>query len=109
MSRRIMYLLSENGLPDGCIAIETNRSIETVTYQVSVLNPRDRFNRAVARQLAIGRLIEEPLKTSVSKDATMHDITETVMRDMLKYKDVPARAIKAAKIWIRQNGISTIN
>lgn len=107
MSRRIMYLRSEDGHPVGCLAIQMNRAEGTVSYQLSVLNPRDRFNRAVARQLAIGRLVEEPLKLAVSKEANMHDISEAVMLDILKWQDAPARAIKAAKIWVRQNGISS--
>jgi hypothetical protein len=101
-----MYLRSENGHPVGCLAIQVNRSSGTATYQLSVLNPRDRFNRAVARQLALGRLLEEPLKISMHREATMHDISEAVMKDIVSYKDAPTRAIKAARLWIRQNGLT---
>jgi hypothetical protein len=108
MSRRIMYLRSETGHPVGCLAIQMNRHDSVISYQLSVLNPSDRFNRAVARQLALGRLLEEPLKVKLSREATMHDISEAVMRDILAYKDAPSRAIKAARLWIRQNGITTL-
>lgn len=98
-----MYLRAENGHPVGCLAIQLNRSNGTASYQLSVLNPRDRFNRAVARQLALGRLLEEPLKVSVHSEATMHDISEAVMKDIVAYKDAPARAVKSAKLWLRDN------
>lgn len=104
MSRRIMYLRSDNGHPVGCLAIQVNSSDRSqVSYQLSVLNPKDQFNRSVARQLAIGRLMEEPIKISIRHNATMHDISEAVMEDILKYKDAPSRAIKAARLWVRQN------
>jgi hypothetical protein len=106
MSRRIMYLRSENGHPVGCLAIQFSPDAAHIMYQLSVLNPRDKFNRAVARQLAIGRLVEEPLKVSLPAHSNMHAISEAVMRDIISYSDAPARAIKAAKIWVRQNGIS---
>lgn len=106
MSRRIMYLRSEIGHPVGCLAIQLNRHDGQISYGLSVLNPRDRFNRAVARQLALGRLVEEPFKVNISREATMHDISEAVMKDILKYKDAPTRAIKAARLWVRQNSFS---
>jgi hypothetical protein len=106
MSRRIMYLRSDNGHPVGCLAIQLNRHSGQISYALSVLNPKDRFNRPVARQLALGRLLEEPLKVDVNREATMHDISEAVMKDILRYKDAPTRAIKAARLWIRQNGMT---
>ncbi len=107
MSRRIMYLRSENGHPVGCLAIQLARHTGTVSYQMSVLNPRDNFNRAVARQLALGRLLEEPINLKINKEATMHDISEAVMKDIVKfYKSAPTRAIKAARLWVRQNGMT---
>jgi hypothetical protein len=106
MSRRIMYLRSETGHPVGCLAIQLNRHEGQISYALSVLNPRDRFNRAVARQLALGRLVEEPLKVKINREATMHDISEAVMKDIIKFKDAPTRAVKAARLWVRQNGFS---
>lgn len=103
MSRRIMYLRSETGHPVGCMAIQLNRHDGTLSYQLSVLNPRDQFNRAVARQLALGRLLEEPLKVKIDRESTMHDISEAVMKDIVSFKDAPARAIKAAKLWLKQS------
>ena len=113
MSRRIMYLRSENGHPVGCLAIQLSDGNRTqISYQVSVLNPRDKFNRAVARQLAIGRLVESPIKVNIYTGsshtaASMHDISEAVMTDIASSSKFPTRAVKSAKLWLRHNGIST--
>ena len=105
MSRRIMYLRSSNGHPVGCIAISVDRNSSSVQYQLSVLNPQDNFDRAVARQLAIGRLVEDPISVRIRKNANMHDISLAVMDD-IAYNGkglLPSRAIKAAKLWMHNN------
>lgn len=103
---RIMFLRDHNWHPVGCLAIKLDRSKGRVEYQVSVLNPQDRFNRAVGRQLAIGRLIENPLTVKVGKDASMHDISKAVLKDLKTQKNVlPSRAVKAANMWLAYNDI----
>ena len=105
MNRRIMYLRTQSGCPVGCIAINYKRGDKSLTYQVSVLNPNDKFDRAVARQLATGRLLEKPITISVEPDSTIHDISLSVM-DHIAYttdRSLPSRAIKCAKIWLNKN------
>jgi len=60
----------------------------------------DRFCRPVARQLALGRLIEQPITVLLPKDATMHDISSLIMNDIIVRGIAPSRAIKAAKLWL---------
>ena len=99
MDHRIMYLRDSKGQPVGCVAIKVV-SDKLVTYQMSVLNPADRFNRAVARQLALGRLVA-PLTARLPYQAiNMHDITEAVCVDICNDKSAPSRARKAAKLWL---------
>ena len=105
MNRRIMYLRTQSGCPVGCIAINYKRGDKSLTYQVSVLNPNDKFDRAVARQLATGRLLEKPISVSVEPNSTIHDVSLSVM-DHIAYttdRSVPSRAIKCAKIWLNKN------
>lgn len=104
MSHRIMFLRNpSNGHPVGCVAIKVNRASKTASYQLSVLNPMDVFERSVARQIAIGRLVEKPLSVKISADASMHDISHAVMVDIAHFADVPSRAVKAARTWIKYN------
>lgn len=104
MSKRVMFLRASNGHPVGCIAIALNKLTSTVQYQVSVLNPSDQFDRAIARQLAIGRLVESPITITVRQDANRDEISFAIMEHIvLSGKNaLPSRAIKAAKLWLSE-------
>ncbi len=101
MSRRIMFLRGSDNHPVGCVAIESDRSSPNrLSYQVSVLNPSDKFDRALARQLAIGRLVEKPITIYSSYDVgNMHDVSQEVMIDIANNHTLPKRAVKAARDW----------
>jgi hypothetical protein len=98
-----MYLRTVSGNPVGCLAIRLNPRTQFVEYQLSVLNPLDRFDRKVARQLALGRLAEGPITLRVPRNPTMFDISVAVMRDIVNTKNAPSRAVKAAKLWLSYN------
>ena len=113
LQHRIMYLresypIDSNGYrhagnPVGAIAIKLNESGTRASYQVSIRNPRDRFSRTVARQLALGRLTEAPFTVTLPHDPTMYDITLAVMSDILKDRGKVMRARKAARQWLENN------
>jgi len=96
-----MFLRGSDNHPVGCVAIESDRSSPNrLSYQVSVLNPSDKFDRAVARQLAIGRLVEKPIVFHTSHNVeNMHDISQEVMFDIANSPTLPKRAVKAARDW----------
>lgn len=99
-SVRVMFLRNRQNHAVGCLAITLDRKSNSVDYQYSVLNPLDSFDRKVARHLALGRLLENPISVSVPKDATMHDVSRAVMTSLSSSKKVPTRAVKAAKLWL---------
>lgn len=114
---RYMYLREPSGNPIGCLAISIDRNESCLIYQVSVVNPLDRkdrfsgkdlpFHRSMARQLACGRLMEDGLCLPMNRNATMNEISMLVMTDLANLHrpmfrgDIPARAIKAAKHWLK--------
>lgn len=100
MSYRVMYLRDRNGQNVGCVAMEETDDNYT-EFQVSVLNPTDRFNREVARTLAIGRLVEKPLNVRVGGKPSRHDIARAVMRAISKDSGMPSRARRAAHLWLK--------
>ncbi len=113
---RIQYLRdSKNpggrGNPIGCVAIRlvpSERGSYSIEFAVSVLNPADTFNRAHARQLAIGRLMENPaVILGVPKDVSTHTITSVVMQNVLESKVnfYPDRARKAARRWLNASKV----
>lgn len=91
------------GNPVGAVAIRVKEGRRMAEYQVSVLNPLDRFDRAMARQLALGRLAEAPFTVPLPKNATMDDITRAVMMDIMSDPGAVSRARKAAKLWLHWN------
>lgn len=91
------------GRPIGCIAIKVVPSNNTAIYQLSVVNPLDAFDRKMARQLALGRMVEEPVSVSIPQDFTMHDVSEAVMQDIAQSNRNATRARKAAKLWFKYN------
>ena len=101
---RVTYLRDEVQRPIGCVVIQLHRAKGLIDYQYTVQNPRDDFNRKIGRQLAIGRLVEDPISIIINKDADMHDISHAVMSDLLLAKDTPTRAFKAAKSWLNGYG-----
>lgn len=103
MSHRIMFLRDSNNQPVGCLAISIAKSGEVISYGLSVLHPTDKFNRCVARQLAIGRLVEFPTKIQGIKNAKIHTISTLVMSHIAS-SNAPTRAVKSARSWIRSNG-----
>jgi hypothetical protein len=112
MIHRIMYLRDKRGAPVGCVAIKLHRHVEydrqLVEYQVSVLNPLDRFNRATARHLALGRMMEAPLTVRVHHEPSMFEVTLEVMRDIATDSVQPTRARQSAKRWLQNNTRQTL-
>ncbi len=111
MTHRIMYLRDRSNNPVGCVAIKLHRHVEydrqLVEYQVSVLNPLDRFDRATARHLALGRMVEAPLTVRVPVEPSMYEVSSEVMRDIASDSGQPTRARQAAKRWLRFNDRQT--
>lgn len=104
---RIMYLRDSSDRPVGCLAIRLIRSRGVAEYNLSVQNPVDNFERAMGRQLAIGRMVESPLSVRISKSADMHQVSHAVMNDIVATKGAPTRAVKAAQQWLKNNAAAT--
>lgn len=109
MKTRIMYLRDNKnpqgrGNPVGCLAIglDSITNPTKVSYQLSVLNPVDMFDRKVAKLKATERLNEQPFELSVNLDSefSAHEVSTVVMNHLKNNKTVPTRARKSAAIWL---------
>lgn len=105
MSERTMFLRDKSGSPVGCLAIVAYPDSNVVEYQFSVANlEMDTFDREVARGLALGRLVEDPITVRLPKRKfNMFDISQAVLKNLTRRKNVPSRAVKAAKLWLKDN------
>ena len=106
---RYIYLRDSKKAPQACIAVLYSPKNKRVAYGLSVLNPQDRFNRKVARELAAGRLAlygnEYHLDLSEAPEINCHVITRSILIDLLTWEhdQLPGRARKAAKRWLLAN------
>lgn len=103
MSKRVMFLRGVDERPVGCVVINVDRHNKRIEYQVSTLNPFDKFNREVARLLATGRLVEAPFHLWLPNKAGLHEISRRVMLSIVVNKAIPNRSRKAAKNWVAKN------
>lgn len=105
MYLRDRYTPGTKSAPVGCVVIGLTDNKQRVTYQVSVCNPSDEFDRESGRSLALGRLVQAPRTAVVGyTEPTMHDITRAVMLDLEVAAGFPMRARKAATKWLDANG-----
>lgn len=96
-----MFLRNSNGQPVGCLAYSIHSTRTSVKYQLSVLNPIDQFNRSLARQIAIGRLVEKPIHIRNLKGTeSINNIVQVIMKDIFA-SSLPTRARNAARDWLR--------
>lgn len=109
MEHRIQFLRDSKGQPIGCVAIKIKTAVgrtagvTLVTYQMSVLNPLDKFDRRMARHLALGRLEEAPLTTTIDHTSPSRtEISKAVMEDIKSDPLAPSRARKAARQWLKE-------
>jgi len=107
MEHRVQYLKDANGHYVGCIAIREHEAapgerFALVEYRVSVRNPEDEFDKDVARQLALGRMVEAPYTVRVPAHPNLHEVSAAIMKDITRDVGVPSRAKRAAKLWLRR-------
>ena len=100
---RVMFLRDNKGQPVGCLAIQLTRGRKSAKYQVSTLNPIDKFDRGLARQIALGRLVENSFTVALNGAADVHKISTVVMQHLSYNKSVPARAARAARRWLNND------
>jgi hypothetical protein len=99
---RIMYLRNSKKFPMACIAIALDRPNGAISYQYSVFNPEDHFDKRMARELALGRLISRPVKiTDQDSEINFNQISWAVMEHLSQSKTAPTRAVRAAKRWLK--------
>jgi len=102
MDYRFMFLRTDSGFPVACVAMKYSKA-GMVTYGVSTQHPKDRFNRKLARDLALGRLVSSPwIAVVLGQNPSAHDISRAVVSDLLKKAVLPSRTYSAAKKWLKK-------
>ena len=102
MSTRFIYLRNEKKTPIACLAVSYNRDSKSVSYGISTQNPKDTFDRTIAKTIATGRLINKPITIDLSSETkiTAHIITRRIIENITATNDVPVRTFQAATQWL---------
>lgn len=95
---RITYIRDKNGFPVVCL-VYSRTEPGCLTFAYSCHNPQDKFDRKIAKNVAMGRFHKSPSKfyfdvDSASLKNVLHDLMCSWARDTTK--DVPSRMRKAA-------------
>jgi hypothetical protein len=104
INHRIHFIRDQKMFPIACIAFHDQYDISgkygTINYAFSVTHPKDNFDRKLARQIAIGRLVENPRKIEIpvgDELPNLNGIINEIMTDLSWGKDnVPKRIMKRA-------------
>lgn len=92
---KFTYIRNEKGFPVACLAY--TREGDLFKYAVSVHNPKDKFDREMARKVAGGRLLKTPLKLYLLEGETLKDALYVIMTYLSAEEyGAPARLQKAA-------------
>jgi hypothetical protein len=95
------------GNPVGCLVVSLaskDNNTYTVEYAVSSLNPGDDFDRKMARELAVGRLVSSPFRATFclsDRPYSIHACVEAVMDDVAANESLSGRVRKSARKWVR--------
>lgn len=115
-----LYIL-ETKTPVACVAIAVDEDSQQIFYSVAICNPKDVFDKNLAKDIAIGRMRKDPLFIPLNGVERRYTISGMVVRDILDIIEeenrtdrrdhhgvtVPptfSRAVeKAAKTWLKNN------
>jgi hypothetical protein len=109
---RIFYLRDETGFPIATVATDLLMTLEGVAvgvvYGIAIWNPKDKFNKALSREIAIGRMdlngkilnVRENFKSAVMADiADRKALNEGHDEAIL----MPNKVRRAAERWLIRN------
>ena len=98
LNHHIHYIRNANGVPVGCVAFRDVYGKDTlihVEYGFSVHNPSDTWNRKLARQIAIGRMVESPFRIKGDPTWNISRTIQEVVMDISR-QNVPKRIKREA-------------
>lgn len=112
---RIFFLRNENKFPVACIASTIEQVVDgaIVRYAISTHNPKDPYDKKLARSMALERLAkkkmwvhvrETPFEKLVGSSIDLPDdpklIKKMMLTEIANEADWPQRVRDAAKLWL---------
>jgi hypothetical protein len=94
ISTRTFYLRDKRNFPIATVATELSE-LGGVFYGITSWNPKDVFDKALSREIAIGRLEVNPSYLPVHEN-----FKRAVITDIANRRDLPKRTREAAQRWL---------
>ena len=97
-SVRVFYLRNEKGFPIATVAtaLSATEGNVGVYYGITSWNPKDVFDKALSREIALGRLEVNPGFVRVDEN-----FKRAIIEDIAMRHDLPNRTREAARRWLR--------
>lgn len=90
------YLRDSKRFPVACLAIQTEENSNEAKVQFAVYNPNDKFNRAKAREISLGRLVKHPIVIGLPEPNCHQSIIIDAFVERLKTEShLPSRLSEA--------------
>lgn len=97
---RFMYVRDRLRNPVGCLAFSYEKGSDEVRFNFSSVNPKDDLDKKVGRQLALGRLIEDPFLVKGKVLTSTHETALSMMNYVLEHrKSFPQAVVDFARRW----------
>jgi len=98
---------SQNGNPIGCVASTINYDEGTISYNVSMVNPKDKFNKSLAREISVVRLDQRPISVSLpfKEKLNGHELHKILMKNIVLHGPSTS-AKKSAQKWLNRFNVS---
>ena len=90
------YLQNKRG--QFCAFVASEMKMTGIVYAVSTCSNADKFDKEVARSLAIGRLFTRAIVKNVSAGGS---VKERILNSIALDPDMPTRTREAAKLWLK--------
>ncbi len=100
MRHIIHYVRNEKGMPVACLAFRDvfdTPYCGYIDYGISIHHPDDVWNRKLARQIAIGRMVESPFRIEnivAHDDWNISRVIAEILLDIKNNRSVPRRLMR---------------
>jgi len=111
---KVTYLRDQRGMPVACVAYgfrvyDNGEFKDMLQFGISCHNPKDRFDRKLAREIAVGRFLKSPMFLSLDASAgtnpslnrAFHELMLKLAGNWWTSGTIPMRVQGAAKNYIR--------
>lgn len=101
-SPKIVYIRNNKNFPVGCIAYSFDKHNWRLTFGYSIYNPKDKFNRQLARHVATQRFLKKARYITCKKDSHVNLALADMCQFLLSCDTLPLSFQGALSVMIER-------